>query len=246
MSRVVVVTGGNSGIGEACARKFAAHGCHVIICSRRETLNLEVCRSIETAGGFASQYQVDLCNSASLGIVFRSIEMRFGNIDCLVNSIGTEGVSFTMTEDYPDSIFDTVIECNLKAPWRCMKAVLPGMRKAKHGSIVNVSSLAGLRASATGGAGYTASKHALIGVTKTAAKEYASYGVRINAVCPAFVRTPMAEMVLGETIDQVANSHPINRICEVEEVADVVYWLCSPEASFLTGVSLPIDGGVTA
>ncbi|QVM89195.1 SDR family oxidoreductase [Pseudomonas entomophila] len=246
MSRLAVVTGGNSGIGEACAWRFAREGYEVVVCGRREERNGEVCDRIRQAGGVAHGYAVDLRDSRALFDCFRRIAIDHPPVTCLVNSIGIEGTPFTRTEDYDDAVFDDVIASNVKAPWQCMRAVLPTMRLARAGSIVNVASLAGIRASATGGSAYSASKHALVGITRATAREYAPFGIRINAVCPAFVRTPLSEGILGDDLESVGGSHPMNRICEAQEVASAVYWLCSQDASFVTGIAMPVDGGTQA
>ncbi|MGE8059177.1 SDR family NAD(P)-dependent oxidoreductase [Pseudomonas sp. NPDC089547] len=246
MSRLAVITGGNSGIGEACALRFATQGYEVVICGRRGTLNREVCERIHEAGGVAHSYTVDLRDARQLSECFRMIKSDHSPVACLVNSIGIEGTPFTRTEDYDDTVFDDVLATNVRAPWLCMKAVLPAMRLARAGSIVNVASLAGIRASATGGSAYSASKHALVGMTRAAAREYAPFGIRINAVCPAFVRTPLSESVLGAALEEAGSSHPLNRICEAQEVASAVCWLSSQDASFVTGIAMPVDGGTQA
>lgn len=246
MRKLAVITGGNSGIGEACAWRFTKAAYDVVICARREVRNAELCERIREFGGRALYYTVDLRDPAALQAAFQQISNDHPVIDCLVNSIGIEGKSHTLIESYPDGVFDDVMATNVKAPWLCMKSVLPAMRKARRGCIVNVASLAGLRASATGGSVYSASKHALVGMTRSIAREYAPYGVRVNAVCPAFVRTPLAESILGGELEQAGRSHPLNRLCEKEEVANAVYWLGSDEASFVTGIALPVDGGTQA
>jgi len=246
MNKLAVITGGNSGIGESCALRFANQGYEVIICGRRDAQNREVCKRIQGAGGVAHGYTVDLRDTHQLSECFRMIASDHPPVTCLVNSIGIEGTPFTLTEDYDDTVFDDVLATNVRAPWLCMKAVLPTMRLARAGSIVNVASLAGIRASATGGSVYSASKHALVGITRAAAREYAPFGIRINAVCPAFVRTPLSEGILGDALEATASSHPLNRICEAQEVANAVYWLSSQEASFVTGIAMPVDGGTQA
>ncbi|WP_445572050.1 SDR family NAD(P)-dependent oxidoreductase [Pseudomonas sp. E102] len=246
MTKLAVITGGNSGIGEACAWRFAREGYEVIVCGRRRAQNIALCERILDAGGRAYGYEVDLRDPQALGDFFRRVATDHSSVNCLVNSIGIEGSSFTRTEDYSDAVFEDVMATNVRAPWLCMKAVLPQMRALGAGSIVNVASLAGLRASVTGGLVYSASKHALVGMSRAAAREYAPYGIRINAVCPAFVRTPLSQDILGGRLDDVGSSHPLNRICEAEEVASAVYWLSSQEASFITGIAMPVDGGTQA
>lgn len=246
MNKLAVITGGNSGIGAACAWRFAREGYEVVVCGRRAEQNQEVCERIRKVGGVAHGYAVDLRMARDLSDCFRLIALDHGPVTCLVNSLGIEGTPFTRTEEYDDAVFDDVLATNVKAPWQCMKAVLPSMRSARTGSIVNVASLAGLRASATGGSAYSASKHALVGLTRAAAREYAPFGVRINAVCPAFVRTPLSQSILGAELEKHGHSHPLNRLCEAEEVANAVYWLCSQDASFITGIAIPVDGGTQA
>lgn len=246
MSKVVVITGGNSGIGEACAWKFAREQYTVIVCGRDHVRNLRVCEGINREMACAHSYAVDLRSPTELTDLFKQLALDHPPINCLVNSIGIDGRSFTMTEDYPEADFDDVMSTNVRAPWQCMKAVLPAMREAGHGTIVNVASLAGLNASVTGGSVYTASKHALVGITRAVAKEYAPYGVRVNAVCPGFVSTPLAKHVLGSKFDSVCASQPMRRVCEAHEVAELVYWLSSEAASYVTGVAVPIDGGFRA
>jgi NAD(P)-dependent dehydrogenase (short-subunit alcohol dehydrogenase family) len=246
MAKLALITGGNSGIGEACAWRFVREGYEVIVCGRRQVQNMALCERIREAGGRAYGYTVDLRDPQALAEFFQRIAIDHSSIDCLVNSVGIEGSPFTLTENYSDAVFDDVMATNVKAPWQCMKAVLPRMRASGTGSIVNVASLAGIRASATGGSVYSASKHALVGMTRAVAREYAPYGIRINAVCPAFVRTPLSEGILGGRLEEVGSSHPLNRICEAEEVASAVYWLSSQEASFVTGIAMPVDGGTQA
>jgi len=246
VNKVVVITGGNSGIGEACAWKFAREQCTVIVCGRNHSRNVRVCERINRAAGRAYPYSVDLRNPYELSEFFRQLTLDHPPVNCLINSIGIDGRSFTMTEDYPEADYEDVMSTNVRAPWQSMKAVLPSMREAGGGAIVNVASLAGLNASVTGGSVYTASKHALVGMTRAVAKEYAPYGVRANAVCPGFVATPLAEHVLGSKFDAVRASQPMGRVCEANEVAELVYWLSSEAASFVTGVAVPIDGGFRA
>ncbi|MGE8385089.1 MAG: SDR family oxidoreductase, partial [Pseudomonas putida] len=224
--------------------------CHAFAVSMSEQVGVpvEAVKSIEQA-----LLDADIvCTTTShdspteLTDLFKQLALDHPPINCLVNSIGIDGRSFTMTEDYPEADFDDVMSTNVRAPWQCMKAVLPAMREAGHGTIVNVASLAGLNASVTGGSVYTASKHALVGITRAVAKEYAPYGVRVNAVCPGFVSTPLAKHVLGSKFDSVCASQPMRRVCEAHEVAELVYWLSSEAASYVTGVAVPIDGGFRA
>lgn len=243
---VVLITGGNSGIGASCALRFAAAGYRVVICARRKIECENIVNQLRIDGAVADYFIADLAEDRQIKELFSWFESNFDRLDCLVNNAATEGDSFVKTADYSESMFDHVMAVNVKAPWLCMKFAINIMKKNKGGAILNVSSLAGLRSSVTGGCAYTASKHALVGLTKVAAKEYALDNIRINAVCPAFVRTPLATQVLGDKIDEFAQMHPIGRVCESHEVVNAIYWLCSPEASFITGVALAVDGGVMA
>jgi NAD(P)-dependent dehydrogenase (short-subunit alcohol dehydrogenase family) len=243
---VVLITGGNSGIGASCAKRFADENYNVVICGRRESECQKIVNDIRGRGATADYFVVDLAEEAQIKALFSWLGSSFSRLDCLVNNAAIEGDSFIKTADYSESMFDQVMAVNVKAPWLCMKFAINIMKSHKGGSILNVCSLAGLRSSVTGGCAYTATKHALVGLTKVAAKEYALDNIRINAVCPAFVRTPLATEVLGDRIEEFSQMHPIGRICESHEVADAIYWLCSPEASFITGVTLPVDGGVMA
>jgi len=241
-----VDTGGNSGIGESCAFRFASEGYKVAICGRRELECQKVVDDLRARGAIANYFIADLAEGKQIEALFFWLEATFHRLDCLINNAAVEGESFTKTADYSESVFDHVMAINVKAPWLCMKLAINIMKKHAGGAILNVSSLAGLRSSVTGGCAYTASKHALIGLTKIASKEYALDNIRINAVCPAFVHTLLAIEVLGDDINEFAQMHPMGRLCKSQEVANAIYWLCSAEASFITGIALPIDGGLMA
>ena len=245
--KVALVTGGNSGIGKACAKLFAGKGIVVIITARREKESLDVVKEIQESGGDCAYFPCDLAAPEEIQRLFKTIIKKYTRLDYAVNNAGIEGKPFTKLIDYPEKIWDEVMNVNVKSTWLCLKYEIEQMLKQKNrGSIVNVASTAGLRASYSGGCAYTASKHALVGLTKTAAKEYAEDQIRINVVCPAFVNTPMAEAVMKDKLPEVAKLHPLNRLCQPEEVAEAIYWLCSEQASFVTGVALSVDGGVMA
>lgn len=243
---VVLITGGNSGIGAACAFRFAHEGYTVAICGRRELECKKIVNDLRSRGATADYLITDLAEPQQITELFLWLDSTFHRLDCLINNAAIEGETFTKTADYSEAIFDQVLAINLKAPWLCMKLAINRMEKYKKGAILNVCSLAGLRSSITAGCAYTASKHALVGLTKVAAKEYALDNIRVNAVCPGFVQTPLADTVLGDKINKFAQMHPIGRICESDEVVNAIYWLCSDEASFITGITLPIDGGLMA
>ncbi|WP_071882248.1 SDR family oxidoreductase [Candidatus Sodalis pierantonius] len=197
------------------------------------------------------QDAADLAQADDLRRLFDEIDTRWGRLDIAINNAGTDGVSFTPLTDYPDEAWHQVMALNLTGVYLCMKREIPLMMPSG-GAIVNVASIAGLRASYTGGCAYTASKHGLLGLTKSAELEYARHGIRINAVCPGLVRTAMSEAVFGDKLDEHGDLHPLGRLCEADEadeadeVAAAALWLVSPAASFVTGVSLPVDGGIMA
>jgi NAD(P)-dependent dehydrogenase (short-subunit alcohol dehydrogenase family) len=240
--KIALVTGGNSGIGLACAERFVALGANVVITGRSVDKAQE---ALERLGRRASFLPCDLRDGDQIRALFEQIRQQHGRLDIAVNNAGVEGKSFTKLVEYPEEIWDEVIQVNLKAVWLCMKGEIELMLRAGSGAIVNVSSLAGLKASLSGGAAYTASKHGVVGLTRSAAKEYAANRIRVNCVCPALIRTPMAEAVIPEGLDELgAKHHPVGRIGEPEDVASAVAWLCSDVSSFLTGISVPVDGGL--
>jgi NAD(P)-dependent dehydrogenase (short-subunit alcohol dehydrogenase family) len=244
--KIVLVTGGTSGIGLETARKFAAVCAQVIITGSSEDKAQQALRS------FADSQKVEFIRSDfrsndSIHALFDAITSRHGRIDYAVNNAGIEGKPFTRITDYPEDVWDDVMQVNLKAVWLCMKRELSLMRTAGGGAIVNVSSLAGLQASMSGGAAYTASKHGVVGLTRSAAKEYAAEGIRVNCLCPALIKTPMSEAVIPEGLEELgARHHPIGRIGFPSDIASAAIWLCSEASAFITGISLPIDGGLIA
>lgn len=245
--KVALVTGGSSGIGRAAALAFAAHGARVVIASRRETESLETISLLESAGGEGLFVQTDICKAAEVErLVAKTIE-RFGRLDFAFNNAGTEGDVFVPLIDYPEETWDQVIDTNLKGVFLSMKYELPHLIESK-GVIVNMSSVAGLSGRGMGAA-YTASKHGVIGLTKSAASQYARHGVRVNTVAPAVIETPMGERGFAlsnpERAARAVKLHPLGRVGTPEEVANAVIWLCSSGASFTTGLTLTIDGGFT-
>lgn len=242
--KVALVTGGSTGIGRAASLAFAAHGAKVVVASRRVDEGDETVRLIQAAGGEAFFIQTDVSKAEEVQALIGGTVKRFGGLDFAFNNAGIEGDVFVPVEKYSEATWDRVIDINLKGVFLSMKFELPEIAKRK-GAIVNTSSIAGLKGGRVGIA-YYASKHGVVGMTKAAALEYANKGVRINAVAPALIRTPMAER--GFFHDEALTArltalHPLGRIGEPNEVADAVVWLCSPAASFITGHTLPVDGG---
>lgn len=244
--KIAIVTGGTSGIGLSCARAFADAGATVIVCGSSKEKGHAALHELgpERDAHFIVS---DFRRSDDIQALFDEVERRFGRIDIAVNNAGIEGKSYTAITEYPEDVWDDVIQVNLKAVWLCMKREIALMLPAGGGSIVNVSSLAGLRASMSGGAAYTASKHGVVGLTRSAAREFAAQGIRVNCLCPALIKTPMAEAVIPDGLDELgARHHPIGRIGYPADVSSAAIWLCSSSSAFITGVSLPIDGGYSA
>jgi NAD(P)-dependent dehydrogenase (short-subunit alcohol dehydrogenase family) len=241
---VALVTGGSSGIGRATALAFARRGARVVIASRRPEESAETVQLIATAGGEALFVKTDVTQAAQVEALVASTLANFGRLDYAVNSAGVGSPPFVLTEDYPEETWDSVIDSNLKGTFLCMKYELPPIVRSK-GAIVNIASVAGLRGGRLGLA-YYASKHGVVGITKAAALEYADTGVRINAVAPAVIETPMSQWAIaGDSMQlaRVIQTHPLGRIGNSDEVAQAAVWLCSRAASFTTGHILAVDGG---
>ncbi len=245
--KVALVTGGGAGIGRATALAFAQAGARVAIVDIVEEAGREVALAITAAGGEAMFIRADVVNAAEVeAMVARTVE-AYGKIDCAVNNAGIEEEHMRLA-DCSEATFDRIMAINVKGVWLSLKYELAAMLRSGGGAIVNTASVAGLVA-APKMAAYCASKHAVLGLTKSAAIEYARKHIRVNAVCPGVIRTPMYERALqvdpkGTT--QLAQMHPIGRVGEPEEVAAVVLWLCSDAAAFVTGHAHTVDGGLTA
>lgn len=246
--KVALVTGGSGGIGRAAAVSFAREGATVIIASRRESESQETLDRIREVGGIGMFVRTDVAKAGEVEALTGTIARTYGRLDCAFNNAGIEGTHFVPTAEYSEQVWDQVIDVNLKGIWLCMKYEIREMLKAGSGAIVNMSSIAGLVGSVIGAA-YSASKHGVIGLTQTGALEYADKGIRINAVCPAVIHTAMAERAFfgdAQLLARVTGRHPMARLGSPEEVAEVVVWLCSDAASFITGTAMPVDGGYLA
>ena len=244
-NKVAVVTGGSFGIGKAVAKAFAKRGAKVVIADWVE--DYSTLKEIQDEGGSAIFVKCDVSKTGDVtGLIRETIE-TFKRLDFAVNNAGIEGAT-APTHECTEENWDKTISINLKGVWLCMKQEIPHMLKQGKGAIVNIASIAGL-VGFTGLPAYVVSKHGIVGLTKTAALEYAKQGIRINAVCPGVIRTAMVDRVTGK--DKAAEKQfeamePVGRMGEPEEVAESIVWLCSDAASFITGHALAVDGGWTA
>jgi NAD(P)-dependent dehydrogenase (short-subunit alcohol dehydrogenase family) len=245
--KIALVTGGTSGIGRDAAVLFAKAGAKVVVAGRRDLEGQQTIDLIRASGGDALFVRTDVSKAPDVEtLVLRTAE-KFGRLDIAFNNAGIEGV-WTPLVRQSEEDFDRTIDINLKGVWLCLKYEIRQMLKqGGGGAIVNMSSITGLVGSA-GAAAYCASKHGVIGLTKTAALENAKNGIRVNAICPAAVDTPMAERIFGapHVHKYVLSCHPMGRFGKPSEIADAVIWMCSDRASFMTGQSLVLDGGFLA
>ena len=245
--KVALITGAGSGIGRASALAFAREGAKVAVADIVVEGGEETVRMVKEAGGEAFFIKVDVSNAADVEAMVNTVVDTYGRIDCAYNNAGIEG-RLASTDEYPEDVFDKVIDINLTGVWLCMKYELPHMLKQGSGAIVNTASGAGLIGVA-GMSAYVASKHGVVGLTKTAALEYAKSGIRVNAVCPGLIQTPMVERItadqpqLGEAL---VAAEPVGRTGKPEEIAESVVWLSSDAASFVTGHAMSVDGGYVA
>lgn len=244
--KVALVTGGGSGIGRAAAFLFAREGARVVVANRTEKTGQETVGLLQRAGGTGFFRATDVSQPAQCEALVRSALETYGRLDMAFNNAGIGG-ELHPTSDYSIEGWDKVIAIDLSGVFYCLKYEIPAMLKTGGGAIVNMSSILGQVAFATAPA-YTAAKHGVIGLTQDAAVEYAARGIRINAVGPAFIETPMIGAVTADKAsrDAIVSLHPIGRLGQPEEVAELVVWLCSEKASFITGSYYPIDGGYMA
>ncbi|MCW5875332.1 MAG: SDR family oxidoreductase [Anaerolineales bacterium] len=245
--KVALVTGGSTGIGRATALSFAAKGARVTVADLNSEEARKTVAHIEEGGGAAIFVETDVSDPAQAQAMVAETLKAFGRLDYACNNAGIEGVS-APAADMAEADWQRVIGVNLSGVFYSMKYEIPAMLEAG-GAIVNMASILG-QVGFANAAAYTAAKHGVLGLTKAAALEYAKAGVRVNAVCPAFIATPMLEragITSNETVrGAIQAAHPVGRLGEPEEIAGVVTFLCSPEASFMHGEAVLVDGGYVA
>ncbi|OYD90157.1 short chain dehydrogenase [Nostoc sp. 'Peltigera membranacea cyanobiont' 210A] len=244
--KVAFVTGAANGIGRATALAFAREGANVVVADISEQGNQETARTIEELGGRALAVRCDVTRAEDVKAALDKAVEAFGRLDIAFNNAGSEQ-AITAMADLTEEEWNRIVGINLRSVFLCMKYEIPLMLKQGSGAIVNTSSGAGVKGF-KGQAAYVAAKHGVVGLTKAAALDYAAQNIRINAVCPGIIDTPMMDRFSGGTPEgrqQVISQEPIGRMGQPEEIANAVVWLCSDAASFAVGHALVIDGGQT-
>ena len=245
-NKVALVTGAASGLGLATARAFAESGASVVLADWNEKEVEAAAREIAGKGHKTLAIRCDVSDDAQVEAMVEQTVAAFGRLDAAFNNAGVQNV-LAETADSTHEDYERVMGINLRGVWSCMKFELQQMRKQSSGAIVNCSSLGGLIGGAQRGT-YHAAKHGVIGFTRSAALEYATRGIRVNAVCPGMIQTPMANQMIasgqGEALEAMLKTFvPMGRMGQPEEIADAVLWLCSSAASYVTGQSISVDGG---
>ena len=245
--KVALVTGGGSGIGLATAVMLDKRGARVLVTERNQEHGDNAVRTIEEAGGNAKFFRADLTKKEDIDALFEHVGETYGRLDCAFNNAGIAG-ELAATADVKEDDWDVAMNINLKSGWRCMRHEIKIMLAEGKGSIVNTASAAGLVA-LPGAAAYVVAKHGVVGLTKNAAIEYVKQGIRVNAVCPSFVGTPLTGAVNAKYPDFVAHAfqlQPIGRVGTPDEIAETVCFLLSDASSFTTGAMISADGGYVA
>jgi NAD(P)-dependent dehydrogenase (short-subunit alcohol dehydrogenase family) len=246
--KVALITGGGAGIGRATALAFARAGAKVAIGNRNVENGEETVALIEEVGGTALFQRTDVTVAAQVEALVARAVREYGAVDCAFNNAGVLA-HLRMLQDETEDDYDRVMAVNAKGVWLAMKYELKQMQKQGRGAIVNNASVAGVVGTGRGASSYCASKHAVVGLTKAAALENARLGIRVNVVAPAVIDTDMGASFAGDlkiTMEEFGRVHPIGRVGTPDEVANAVLWLCSSDASFMTGHTLAVDGGMTA
>lgn len=245
--KVALVTGASSGLGEATALRFAGLGASVVLAARRIGRCEALASRIVASGGIAHAIRADMASTADVHAMVAATLDRFGRLDCAVNNAGVAGPMRTPLADVTEAQWDAVMDVNLKGTWRCMKHEIPAMLASGGGAIVNVASIYGLKPSDVGHSTYAASKHGVIGLTRSAAADYGQCALRVNAVAPGFTRSEMVDPGRPGGAEHyarmVARHSGMNRLGEAAEAANAIVWLCSAEASYVNGAVLAVDGG---
>jgi NAD(P)-dependent dehydrogenase (short-subunit alcohol dehydrogenase family) len=245
-----LITGGGSGIGRATALAFAREGARVAVADLSAENAAATVEQINAAGGQAISISLDVTDSAAVTAMIATTVAAFGRLDCAFNNAGISGIHVDAVgikaAEWSERSFDRMIEVNLKSVWLCMKQeILQMLAQGSGGSIVNTASILGLVGTQLSSA-YVAAKHGVVGLTKAAALEYAENDIRVNAVCPGYITTPMTDDVMRRRGEQIMAKVAMNRMGTPEEIAELVVWFCSDRASFVTGAAYNVDGGYVA
>ncbi len=247
-NKIALVTGGGSGIGRASSLVLAREGAKVVVSDVNASGAEETLSAIKEKGGDGVFVHADVSKAEDVQALVAQVVANYGHLDCAYNNAGIEGFRAGRLHEYPEEIWDQLIDINLKGVWLCLKYEIQQMLQQGGGTVVNAASVVGL----VGGrrmSAYSASKHAIVGLTKSAALEYAQDGIRINAVCPGIIDTPMMDRITADREPgfkaSVGSRQPIGRLGTPEEIAESVAWLCSDAASLVTGMAMAVDGGFT-
>ena len=242
IGKVAAITGGARGIGHSTAVKFAAEGARVAVCDINPELMQQTLAEIRSKGGEAEGYAVDVTSKEQIAAMVKGVMAKWGRIDCVVNNAGI--VMDAQLKNMTDEQFDKVIDINLKGVYNCTRAVVDIMLAQQSGVILTTSSIVGLYGN-FGQTNYAASKFAVIGMTKTWARELGRKGIRANAVCPGFIATPILKQMPEKVLQDMAGKVPLGRLGLPEEIANVFAFLASDEASYVNGAVISVDGGMT-
>jgi len=241
-----LITGGGGGIGRATALAFAREGARVAVADLMAEAARETVAQVNASGGQAISLSGDVSRDADVRAMIDAVVGTYGRLDCAFNNAGIAGwqvdAILKKTAEWSEEAFDRMIAVNLKGVWLCMRHELPQMQAQGGGAIVNTGSIAGLVGLPNSSA-YVAAKHGVVGLTKTAALEYAEANIRVNAVCPGYIRTPMTEPSMQLRGAAILAQTPLKRMGNPEEIAEMVVWLCSERASYVSGAAYNVDGG---
>jgi NAD(P)-dependent dehydrogenase (short-subunit alcohol dehydrogenase family) len=244
--KAALITGGGGGIGRATALAFAREGARVAVADIAADAARETVALVNAGGGQAISLAGEVASDAEVRALIEGVVAAYGRLDCAFNNAGIAGwqveAAGKKTADWSEEAFDRMIAVNLKGVWLCLRHEIPQMLAQGGGAIVNTGSIAGLAGLPTSSA-YVAAKHGVVGLTKTAAIEYAEAGIRVNAVCPGYIATRMTEEVMSRRGATILAQTPLRRMGRPEEIAEMVAWLCSDRASYVTGAAYNVDGG---